>query len=228
MPAHCEWLTGRALPLLLGSEMDEAERRQIARCVNLLPEGAYIFQVGLMLARASRITRLCVRGVSPNQILAYLKAVDWRGSSAELEATMNSLSPLVERIDLDLDVTDHVLPKVGLECYTTGDPSATDRFLFRLVELGLATAGKASQLNLWRGMAHRRVSPAEWPRELASIAAFLEGRVDSSFIRWPHHVKVLWQPGAPLQAKAYLACMHIWVSPADLKRWLNGGVEKAC
>src|SRR5262249_9148642 len=47
MPAHCAWLTDSALPPLLSGEVDPALRAQIARCLNLLPPGARIFQVGL-------------------------------------------------------------------------------------------------------------------------------------------------------------------------------------
>jgi len=101
MPRHCAWLLDRALPLLIGRDVDGPTRCQVARCLNLLPAEARIFQVGLMLARASRITRLCVRGVSSKQIPEYLQALGWEGSFPELEGLLKSLAPLVERIDLD-------------------------------------------------------------------------------------------------------------------------------
>jgi hypothetical protein len=221
MPTHCAWLTDLALPLLLGSEPDEKLRFQIARCLNSLPPGARIFQVGLMLARASRITRLCVRGVSGAQIIEYLRALDYDTSTGELEGLLNLLEPLVARIDLDMDVADRVLPKIGLECYLPIDPYATGRYLNHLVSSGLATSTKAKALESWPGMAHERLTPKIWPRDLLALSGFLRGRVHSVFARWLHHVKIVYQPGLPLQAKAYLAVYHMWVAPGTIKDLLK-------
>jgi hypothetical protein len=229
MPPHCAWLAGLALPLLLIQEVGSGPRRQIARCLNLLPSGARIFQVGLMLSRVSRITRLCVRGVSGRQIVDYLEALGWEGSVREMKTIVDSLAPLVERIDVDLDVTDRVLPKIGLECYPVMSAPGIQRFLDFFVSSGLATAEKAKALAAWRGMAHERLTPDVWPRELLSVSGFLGGRVHSTFLRWLHHVKVVYQPAVPLEAKAYLAVSHQWIAPADLKQMLNSapGIQTA-
>jgi hypothetical protein len=217
MPDHCAWLTESALPLLLGAELDSALRGQIARCLNLLPPGARIFQVGLMLARASRVTRLCVRGVSRTQIIEYLRALDYDTSSGQLDELLDLLGPLVERIDLDLDVADRVLPKIGLEGYQATDAPAINKLLNHLVSCGLSTPAKAEALELWRGMAHERLTPEIWPRDLLALSGFLEGRVHSAFARWLHHVKIVYQPGLPPQAKAYLAVHHLWLAPEQIK-----------
>ena len=55
------WLTDTALPTLLVHTLSAEARRQLARCNNLLPKDACIFQVGLMLARSSDKTRSCGR-----------------------------------------------------------------------------------------------------------------------------------------------------------------------
>jgi len=226
MPRHCAWLLDRALPLLIGRDVDGPTRCQVARCLNLLPAEARIFQVGLMLARASRITRLCVRGVSSKQIPEYLQALGWEGSFPELEGLLKSLAPLVERIDLDMDVRDRVLPKIGLECYPAMTAPARP-FLDHLVLSGLSTAAKAEALLRWSGMVHQRVTRDVWPRDLLSLSAFLDGRVHSTFLRWLHHIKVVYEPGFPLQAKAYLAVKHQWVTPGEVKQWLNSALALA-
>jgi len=118
MPKACAWFTDLALPILLGEELGAAARGQVARCINLLPPEGRLFQAGLMLARDSQTARLCVRGISKGQIVEYLRAIEWKGAWLELESLLQSLEQKVERIDLDLDVTDRVLPKIGLECYT--------------------------------------------------------------------------------------------------------------
>lgn len=227
MPEHCMWLTDLALPLLLGSETDCALRAQIARCINLLPPSARIFQVGLMLARPSCTTRLCVRGVSPTQIAEYLRALDYDISSAGLKELLGLLEPLVDRIDLDMDVADRVLPKLGLECYLPSDAAAIRRFLTHLVSSGLSTEAKALALESWPGMAHERLNRDIWPPHLLALSAFLGGRVHSIFARWLHHVKIVYQPGLPLQAKAYLAVHHLWLAPEQLKDLLKIAQSRA-
>jgi hypothetical protein len=217
MPRHCAWLTDSALPLLLGSKPDSPLRAQIARCTNLLPSGARIFQVGLMLARTSQTTRLCVRGVSGTQIIEYLGALGWDETLTELKQVVCSLLPFVDRIDLDLDVTDRVLPKIGLECYLAPNAAAVRRFLDYLVSSGLSTPVKAEALESWRGMAHERLTPDIWPKDLLAVSGFLGGRVHSIFARWLHHIKIVYRPALQLQAKAYLAVHHLWLAPAALK-----------
>jgi hypothetical protein len=221
MPSHCAWLTDSALPLLLSSELDPALRSQIARCLNFLPPGARIFQVGLMLARASRMTRLCVRGISRAQIIEYLRALDYDASGEQLHRLLDLLGPWVERIDLDMDVADHVLPKIGLECYPAADGSAIHQFMSHLVSCGLSDPAKAEPLKLWRGIAHERFTPEIWPRDLLALSGFLGGRLHSLFARWLHHVKIVYQPGFPLQAKAYLAVQHLWLAPEQIKDLLK-------
>jgi hypothetical protein len=227
MPDQCAWLTDSALPLLLGGELYPELKAQIARCLNFLPPGARMFQVGLMLSRASSITRLCVRGVSRKQILEYLQVLDYDTSSGQLHALLELLGPMVERIDLDMDVGDRVLPKIGLECYLPADTSAIHQFLNHLVSCGLSTPAKAEALESWRGMAHERSNPQIWPRDLSALSGFLGGRVHSTFARWLHHVKIVYQPGVPLQAKAYLAVQHLWLAPAQIKDLLNRAKSRA-
>jgi hypothetical protein len=227
MPDRCAWLTDSALPLLLGGEIPPALKGQIARCLNLLPPGARMFQVGLMLSRASSLTRLCVRGVSPKQILEYLQVLDYDASSGQLHALLELLSPMVERIDLDMDVGDRVLPKIGLECYLPANTSAVHQFLNHLVSCGLSTPAKAEALESWGGVAHERSNPEIWPRDLLALSGFLGGRAHSAFARWLHHVKIVHQPGLPLQAKAYLAVQHLWLAPEQIKDLLNRAQSRA-
>jgi len=70
-------------------------------------------------------------------------------------------------------------------------------------------------------MAHERLTPEIWPRDLLALSGFLGGRVHSVFARWLHHVKIVYQPGLPLQAKAYLAVYHMWLAPGAIKDLLK-------
>jgi hypothetical protein len=162
-----------------------------------------------------------VRGISRTQIIEYLRALDYDTSSGQLHELLDLPGPLVERIDLDMDVADRVLPKIGLEVYPAADADAIHQFLNHLVSCGLSTPAKAEALESWRGMAHERLTPEIWPRDLLALSSFLGGRVHSVFARWLHHVKIVYQPGFPLQAKAYLAVQHLWLAPEQIKDLLK-------
>ena len=102
MPEHCRWLTDTAVPMLLANKLESGTRSQIARCLNHLPEGAHIFQVGLMLARKPHFVRACIRGISATQLLEYIQALNWEGPFRDLVELVTMLEPLVLRFDLDL------------------------------------------------------------------------------------------------------------------------------
>jgi hypothetical protein len=49
-----------------------------------------------------------------------------------------------------------------------------------------------------------------WPAALRQASQLLGGRSLSTFVRSLHHVKIVYRPGEPLEAKAYLAGNHHW------------------
>jgi hypothetical protein len=194
MPPECEWLTDVALPMLLGGALDGAVRENVAWCLNHLPSSGCVFQVGLMLARESPITRVCVRGVAPEQIVAYLTDLAWEGTCDGLASFLALLQPKLKQIDIDLDLAERVLPKIGFECYDRNPPDESE-FLAYLVSSELCTARKAQAMATWPGISQ------------------LQGR-GSAFERAVHHIKVDYQAATATQAKAYLGLHQRWL-PAD-------------
>jgi hypothetical protein len=210
--AQYAWLTDLALPILRGEATTPAVRRQLTRIVALLPPAAQVFQVGLMLARKFQGVRLCMRGIAIGQIAGYLSALEWDGDSIELECLLAWLEERVDRIDLDLDMTDHVLPKIGLECYLGASESRVCAFLDHLISCQLCTAPKAAAVAMWTGIADEDQTPEIWPGNLAEAARSSGAGFRSAFVRRLHHVKVDFHAVAPLQAKAYLGVHHKWLA----------------
>lgn len=190
----CLWLTDVALPILLGAEMHEDHRAAVARCVSCLPARAHVFQVGIMLARQSQTCRLCVRGMSPAQLVEYLHALDWQGSRSELTSLLASFTGSIERLDLDLDVSDRVLPKIGLELYPSAERSQLPAFLRSLISTGLCTERKAAAICSWPGIAHEGLKP--WPEDLLAVYDQMDNRLHSVFDRAVHHIKLIHKPSA--------------------------------
>ena len=206
--AACTWLTDMALPTLAGRPIAPAVRRQIARCLNTLPAGASLFQVGLMLARDATATRLCARGLTSPQIVAYLNRVGWPGTLRSLTEFLESLHPVVERIDLDLDVDEDVSPKIGLECYLGTATTRINKFVECLVSEKLCTGPKAGAIASWPGTVPDRPPRSAEPEASPSPAAEMEAPSRAAFVRRLHHVKLDFQAAAPLRAKAYLGVHH--------------------
>jgi len=218
------WLVDCALPILSGGTLSVTARNGILHCIERLPQGAQIFQVGRMLARASTATRLCARGIPSEDIPDYLESIGWKGFREDLLVVVEGLAEHTGRIDLDLDVDSTAMPKLGLECYTEAHPAAFPNFVTYLESAGFCRPEKAAQLKQWAGMAHQLSNPTGWPGGLRMVSSFLNGRFHSAFVRWVHHVKVVYEPGRPLQAKAYMAVKHVWLSPATLREILLGAL----
>ena len=211
--ANTAWLTERALPLLHGID----RQRTIMRCIDALPSPAYIFQVGCMLSRADAPIRICVRGISIDETLEYLPAIGWRGSVVDLGVQLEMMAEQAQRIDLDLDVDEGIASKIGLECYPQQIPTGASQLLNWLADTGYVSNSKVSALKSWPGIAHERLRTSIWPPGLLSASAFLCGRAHSAFVRWLHHVKVVYEPGRPSRAKAYLGVRHVWIEPGAIQ-----------
>jgi hypothetical protein len=78
----------------------------------------------------------------------------------------------------------------------------------------LCTADKRDALLAYPGYVGENAEGIPWPRALRRASNLLGGRSLSIFIRSLHHVKVVYQPGEGLEAKAYLAVNHHWHTPA--------------
>jgi len=209
------WLA-RVLEGLRGDAPGPALRAALDRCVAALPSGASIFQVGMMLARPGEAVRVCVRGVAPEQRLAFLERAGWARETGALARVLADLPPLADSVDLDLDLLPEVGPKLGLECsFYGGDPArwGFPAFVDALVDRGLCLKEKRDGLLAWSGGVHERQRPERWPADLRRRSAALGPGTASAFIRWPYHVKLVYQAGRPLEAKAYLAVRQFWPTP---------------
>jgi hypothetical protein len=214
------WVTQDALAVVLGKELEPEVNDRLHACIEALPVGAHVFQVGCMLSRPSSAVRLCLRGFRPGEIVPYLERVGWPGESRDLALLVADLGRRVERVDLDIDVGRTVQPKVGLECYLNRQPKFESRwrsFFDCLIEKKCCLPAKAEGLLAYPGFARCQAGGAPWPDYLEKTAALLGRHVMSVIFRTVHHVKVVFSPGRPLEAKAYLAIYHNWLDGQAVK-----------
>jgi hypothetical protein len=183
-PAKYEWFTQSALPILLGRPLTKIMRCNVNKCIQKMPVGASLFIVGVMLSRKTSDIRMSVLFRDSREIMPYLDEIGWSDDETkELDANK------VNRMVLDFDVGKQIGKKIAIECSFFPNRYYEEKnwgeFIFLLTEKGLITSDKRNALLKFPG--------AEYNGSLA---------------RYITHVKIIYERGQPLKAKAYLAIRH--------------------
>ncbi len=201
------WLVEEVFTLLLGKSLPIANQEMLYHCFQELPKGAYVFQIGLMLARQVETVRLCIRNISPLQIGSYLSAISWKGNIEKLTQFLHLLSSLVERVDLDIDVDTSTQSKIGLECYFYQQPSLEPRwipFFDFLEERSLCLPEKREAIFSYPGYLRESANQDQWPEGLKRLTQILGAKNEGILFRGIHHVKINYDNDTPQEAKSYL------------------------
>jgi hypothetical protein len=189
-------------------------RAMVRRCLDALPSGAGISYLGAMVSRATELIRLNVAGMAPDIFLDYLGRIGWTGPVNELDSSARRAMAHVDYIELAFDLSDVVLPRIGLECFLRKQPPEEPRWpalLDHLVAEELCSRAKRQALLSWPGLLQRSTLPGAWPRSLMWGELFLQDRAWSVFMRRLNHVKLVHEAGRPVEAKAYLGFGHYWI-----------------
>ena len=148
--------------------------------------------------------RLCLLGITQDQLLGYLRAIGWPGSTEDVEDVLHSISQHLYLLAVDLDLDGGVGPRLGIECFAGREYSLAnvlnvypnwEPLLEQLVRLGLCLPNERDALLAWPGYTFR---------ELVFPSVFFRGL---------NHVKVVWTPPGVVYAKAYLSFAHAWTAP---------------
>jgi hypothetical protein len=209
------WVLEPAIRLLRGRVLPPAAARAVAGCVAALPDGAHVFQVGLMLARPVDALRLCVRDLEFSDLPGYLARVGWPGTWDEARPALAPFAALATRTALHLDVGSEVYPRIGLECYLEApdgsdwSPTAT-AFLDALAGAGLCVPSKREGLLAWPGEQRVPADSVAVPPGVATRSRLLGRAAFTMYRREMNHVKLNFTPGRPLEAKAYVGVVLRW------------------
>lgn len=190
----------------------------LQRCIDTLPAGSRIAHMGIMLARPTEGLRLILKDISPQQLPEYLNQVGWIDLDNSLAPLLDTLSPFIDCIALALEVKDTVHPKLGLECFLDHpfhDELRWQQLLDYLVAKELCTPIKRAALLAWPGLTQKADYPELWPANLAFGDLLLGSSAYSVFYRRINHLKITYEPGKPLSAKAYLVFGHRWISATE-------------
>lgn len=185
----------------------------VRTCLRALPEGATIKFVGTMPSRGSNALRVNVAGIPTDRITDYLRSLGWPYPTIPLASTIATVSEATDDLILCLDLTDRVLPRIGIECILREQPPRDprwNRLLNYLMTIDVCSDSKRQALLIWHGDTLRSQSTHYWPRNL-ELGDKLLGPVASTFYRYLSHIKLVHQPDRPVEAKAYLGFFHQWI-----------------
>jgi hypothetical protein len=187
----CDGVIETGLQALRGRSLPPRTRRTLRRCHDGLPTGGRFLHLADMSPRnldAVRIVAAIPRGVLPS----YLERIGWTGSTGDLTATLTMLGEFASSLGIGMDISEGVGPCLGLEYYYPTSPLDDPRWaalLDRLVAWGACTAEKRSAIAGWPGRAGDPPDPRSWPVQLLR----------------PLLIKVVYETGVRVRAKAYLA-----------------------
>jgi len=205
-------LVDEAYTRAMGQTVPPGVRKQLDNCVTNLGVRGAVFQAGMMLARGGEGLRLCTRFASSPDLLQYLDDIGWPGPRDELTQLVEELAGLVDQVALDIDVADSLQPGIGFECAFKSHrgPDREPRWhklLHWLTERGICLSAKQKGLLAYPGyIALGDDGPMSREPLLSTLTDTAEDQ--SFFVQKLFHVKIVYNPGHPLEAKAYLAVSH--------------------
>lgn len=183
----------------VGWEPDQGEQLAVERLCAALPAGAEVAHIGAMPGRSPRAVRLVLQGIGHAQIAQLLERLEWAGPIPTAQAVLASLRELLPRFWLSVDVNaGGVLPRLGLELFRAGQGSreiagwwTTGRGEWRpvvewLVDHGWCLPAKAQGLLAW-----------------CALDRFYARRAVYLLYKGINHVKLTFEEGSDVQAKAY-------------------------
>jgi hypothetical protein len=189
----------KGLRLLFGCALPPQRRRALFACFDSLPVGGRIIHISAMIARQPAVVKV-YGSVPKDQLLAYLTRIGWPGSIPELTNILTTFcTPEIvdNNMYIDLTIGEAVMPKLGvafsqqqIENLPHRDPTR-QILLERCVQTGLCTSEKREALLAWPGSFRTMLRGETWP---------------ACFRKWLD-VKIVYQPGRPLEAKGYLGFM---------------------
>ncbi len=197
-------LTGALKTALLAKVMNGFGQRgatgiltHLQRQLERTPKNICLYYIGLMLARQSEGLRLCFAGMSPLQMIPFIKSTGWVGDYSELATLINGLPRETEKLVLNIDMNPGPGPRIGIEVFL---PSTTQwrQFFMNLEEMDLCSAEESRAILAW---------PEETPfpdDEFRTKLSRTHGREISLLIRRLNHVKITLTSTGKTLAKTYL------------------------
>ena len=205
---QCRWITQSALPVLTGQQVSEKMEHRLFDCIEKLPKGASMLDVGVMLSRSTPGMRLIITRIKIRQIIPYLNSIGWSDENEGLSTLFKELTHSVSRVVLHINIDENgVAPKVGIECSFSPDryhqETRWSDFLDYLVKKKICSPKKRSALLTFSGVEQEDVNDEFNLQSFMVSARIPHDNFSRALVRYISHVKLVYKPNAPMEAKAY-------------------------
>jgi len=203
-----KWITQKALPLLTGATLPKNIEENLINAIKKLPEGTALIHVGTMLSRQIKGVRIVINRIKPDQIIPYLKSIGWKDETNKLIQIINEIDKYVSRLVLHINIGETVDPKIGLECSFAEDryhlETEWEKFFDYLENKGLCIQEKRKALLDFLGIEQEH-NDYEFNFTTYMVAPKIKhSNYTSALVRYLSHIKIVYKPDYPLEAKAYL------------------------
>jgi hypothetical protein len=213
-PLRTEWLRETLTILADRGSLDGA----VARTTELVEElnvRACIFQVGIMVGRASPLVRLCLLAATVDDAFSTLSLLPSAAARQQADALLREWQSDLRHIVLDLDLDSHgIRPAFGLEVYVNSPDSPLSSEDWSPIARSLRRKGLINEAKFAAMSTYPRAVSAHnvagMPGEYRHLAALLMGHGAGAFVASIHHIKLSYRPDSSAFAKAYLALWHVW------------------
>ena len=204
------WITKIALPILLGRPLVNKVEEKVLECIKMLPLESSLFQIGTMLSRKDDEIRIVIKRIRAGEIIPYLKSIGWSDDqNNSLSNLLEEIKEIVSRIVLHISVGEDVNPKVGIECSFYPDNYHREEgwksLLSYLLEKGLCNKEKYFSLLKFSGIEPQDYDEYFDPNKCTPAVMISEEEYSSALIRYISHIKLVYEPNKPIEAKAYPA-----------------------
>lgn len=169
--------------------------QHVQPCLDTLPADGSVRWAGVM-ARESRNVRLCL-DLPKESIKPYLRGLGWQGDDEQLDLLVAGFTKLTDIVIVALELTPQGLSNtLGFECryHFNRQPEIEPRWsalLAMLVKARLCSEEKQTALLDWNGIFYEPFTIDGKPQIL---------------VRNLSHVKIGFEPGVAVTAKAYISC----------------------
>lgn len=177
----------------------------------LLPPNLRFVYLGYLFPRLNPALRVGVYSESLGELIDYLKKIGWQSKNPSYHDDLSRLLfPVTKYLNyfmISLDFNAVIFPRIGLECYLSPNPYDYldwEPVLDYLVSSSLCSPQKKKALLKWHQPSKGDKVFSQNSNNLFSQGLQNYFSVSSTCKHAINHIKLVYEPSLPLEAKAYL------------------------
>jgi hypothetical protein len=177
-----------------------------------LETGVSLRAIGLFFKPEVGRAYIYLRNFNAESLIPYLQEVGWPGPYDEIQKLASWLSSYNEKLDVHFNIGPSLIPRMGIKVFPNGYGYSPhmNALLDDLVIRGLCDPEKRDALKKQPALLTPMKSRFNWPDHLIMESLTRPNPEQGSFYSFLSNIKLVYVPGKPLEAKAYIRFAHMW------------------